>query len=653
MPEASEKLMIVDDEAGLRKVLSISLADRGYIVSTAASGQEALELFRREQPSIVLTDIKMPGMTGIELLEQIKTENPDTEVIMITGHGDMAIAIESLKLNATDFITKPIREDTLDIALKRACERIAMRRKLQQYTENLEALVQEKSARLIKAERVAAVSKVFEGLSSAIWNLAGDLKGGIAHFDEMPCLVAVHNAEKKIVAVNQLFQERLGDRTGSGSWEIYRGESGTPDNCPVARTISSGVGQRSQEVVEYRSGTEVPVIVHTSPVRSVQGETELVLEIAADISEVKRLQQQLSSTQQRYQQLFDEVPCYITVQDGHFRLKAANRQFKEDFDYETNAHCYRVYKNRESVCPDCPVEKTFEDGLTHQSEMVVTAKDGEQYNVLISTAPIRNSVGDVTQVMEMSTNITQIRKLQDHLSALGLKIGTISHGIKGLLTGLDGGMYLVETGFTKENQQKIQEGWETVKLMVSRIRSMILDILFYAKERELQWEKVDVLSFAQDVATTITTKMKRSNIQFFCRFDPEAREAEIDPGVVRSALISILENAAEACLEDRSGKPKEVIFGVRQDRKYIFFDVQDNGIGMSRKMQDKLFTLFHSSKGKHGTGLGLFFARKIIDQHGGSITVDSSPRKGSRFCVKIPRMPAAFLKSGPEETVPE
>ena len=90
-------ILLADDEEGIRKVLGISLADSGYEVLTAENGEEALKIFRDAGPSIVLTDIKMPGMDGIELLRKIKLENPDTEVIMITGHGDLDLAIKSLK----------------------------------------------------------------------------------------------------------------------------------------------------------------------------------------------------------------------------------------------------------------------------------------------------------------------------------------------------------------------------------------------------------------------------------------------------------------------------------------------------------------------------------------------------------------------------
>jgi signal transduction histidine kinase len=171
-------ILLVDDESGIRRLLGIALADMGYRVLTAKNGQEALDLFRQVSAPIVLSDIKMPGMDGIELLQAIKRYEPETEVIMITGHGDMDLAVKSLKFEATDFITKPISADALDVALRRANERIELRRQLKQYTEKLESLVAEKTRKLIDAERMAAVGQTVTGLSHAIKNITGGLTGG-------------------------------------------------------------------------------------------------------------------------------------------------------------------------------------------------------------------------------------------------------------------------------------------------------------------------------------------------------------------------------------------------------------------------------------------------------------------------------------------
>jgi signal transduction histidine kinase len=177
-PHHNTPLLLVDDEPGLRKVLGITLADLGYDVLMASDGKDGLRLFRSRLPSIVLSDVKMPGMSGIELLRAVKRIKPETEVIMITGHGDMDLAVRSLKFEATDFITKPIGDDALEIALKRAHERIVLREQLRQYTQNLEKLVAEKTHRLLDAQRMAAVGQTVAGISHSIKNIAGGLTGG-------------------------------------------------------------------------------------------------------------------------------------------------------------------------------------------------------------------------------------------------------------------------------------------------------------------------------------------------------------------------------------------------------------------------------------------------------------------------------------------
>jgi DNA-binding NtrC family response regulator len=138
-------ILIVDDEPDIRDVLAISLQDMGYRTVEAENAATAFTIFKKEKPQVVVTDIKMPGGSGIELLRKIKHENPETEVIMITGHGDMNLAIRSLKHDATDFITKPIHVEALEIALRRAREKITMRRRLQDYTRSLEQLVREEN----------------------------------------------------------------------------------------------------------------------------------------------------------------------------------------------------------------------------------------------------------------------------------------------------------------------------------------------------------------------------------------------------------------------------------------------------------------------------------------------------------------------------
>ena len=173
------KILIVDDEDGVRKVLSLSLEAAGYQVFTAANAPDALTEVARVLPEIVLADIRMPGMDGIELLKRIKSEHADTEVIMMTGHAELDLAVRSLQHEAADFITKPISYAALEVALKRVQEKAWMRAQLREYTENLERLVEEKSNRLIEAERMAAIGQTVAAIAHGVKNISGGLTGGM------------------------------------------------------------------------------------------------------------------------------------------------------------------------------------------------------------------------------------------------------------------------------------------------------------------------------------------------------------------------------------------------------------------------------------------------------------------------------------------
>jgi len=121
------QILIVDDEMDMLQLLKRSLEpDLNCKVETALSGEQALQLLERKIFDLVLADIKMPGMDGLELLELIKRENPDLTVVMMTGHGDIDMAVKAMKSGAYDFITKPFDHDALVLRLEKALERSSL-----------------------------------------------------------------------------------------------------------------------------------------------------------------------------------------------------------------------------------------------------------------------------------------------------------------------------------------------------------------------------------------------------------------------------------------------------------------------------------------------------------------------------------------------
>jgi histidine kinase len=130
-------------------------------------------------------------------------------------------------------------------------------------------------------------------------------------------------------------------------------------------------------------------------------------------------------SKEEYQTLFEEVPCQISVQDRDFRIIQVNRVFQERFGDRLGEYCYRAYKGRDEVCHVCAVEDTFQDGKPHFSEEVVLGKDGNPVYILVSTSPIFNEEGEVMAAIEMSTDITQVRLLEEELKRSEEKYRTL------------------------------------------------------------------------------------------------------------------------------------------------------------------------------------------------------------------------------------
>ncbi len=371
------------------------------------------------------------------------------------------------------------------------------------------------------------------------------------YFEMMPAYLTILDRDLKIVEANRRFRRDFGDFEGRQCFQVNRHRSERCENCPAERTFRDGQRHGIEEHFKNLSGQEVSLLVYTTPIRNDAGEITHVMKMATDITEIKVLQNQLRESRERYRQLFEEVPCYISMQDQDLRIVEANRQFREDFGDSLGSKCHQVYMHRNEACVPCVVKQTFEDGQVHQSEEVVTSRRGEHVNVLVYTSPVRDADGQIKNVIEMSTNITQIRQLQSQLASLGLVISSISHGIKGLLTSLDGGIYLVNTGLGKNDRKRFEQGWKMVERNVTRIRRMVLDLLYYAKDRVPEWETTSALAVAEEVCEVMRGKAAELGIAFQCEFDRSAGEFDADAKAVTSYqfLVDHLQGIANGYIE--------------------------------------------------------------------------------------------------------
>lgn len=271
-----KKILIIDDEESARELLKLTLEADGFEVCTAEDGWKGLEIFETIQPDVVLTDIKMPGIDGIEVLRRLKQLSSDVEVIVITGHGEMELAIKALQLEASDFINKPISDQALSVALRRAKEKLWMRRKLREYTNNLECMLKEATEEIKKRHDFEheLIHTSMDGI------IANDVKGNIIIFNEGASRICGYTQEdaRCYMNVTQLYPAGEAQTVKS---KIIGEECGGP-----GRLINYETRLFSKD------GRLVPILLSATVVYE-DGCEVATVGFFKDLTEIKRLQQEL------------------------------------------------------------------------------------------------------------------------------------------------------------------------------------------------------------------------------------------------------------------------------------------------------------------------------------------------------------------------
>ena len=226
--------------------------------------------------------------------------------------------------------------------------------------------------------------------------------------DVMPCLLSVQDPELRIIDTNDLFRRNFGDREGEYCYQVYKNNDAPCPECPVLQTFRDGQMHTSEETVLNKAGEEERVVVTSAPLMDDQGDVRAVVEMSTNITELKTLQIELERTHRDYKRLFDHVPCYISLINRDLKVVQSNALYRQDFVAENGSFCYQICKDRETPCPNCIVRETFADGQMHSKEETLTTWDHRKVDAIVHTMPLRNQSGEITAVVEMFTDITEV-----------------------------------------------------------------------------------------------------------------------------------------------------------------------------------------------------------------------------------------------------
>jgi signal transduction histidine kinase len=223
----------------------------------------------------------------------------------------------------------------------------------------------------------------------------------------------------------------------------------------------------------------------------------------------------------------------------------------------------------------------------------------------------------------------------ERLAAIGQTIATLSHHIKNILQGIRGGSYLIDLGLNEKDEIIVRRGWTIVEKNQTKIYNLVMDMLSFSKDREPALEPADLNETVGDVVELMQSRAAELGVALEHRPSPTMPRVLIDPEGIHRAVLNIVTNAIDAC-ESTNDARVCVAAEWDEDASIARIRISDNGIGIDESDIDSIFQLFASSKGSRGTGLGLPVSRKIIAEHGGTITVSSQPRQGSTFLIELP-----------------
>ena len=523
------RILIVDDEEDLCVRIKRVLEKKGYQAAIAYDGVEGWDYFKNNRVDMAIVDIRMPKMSGLEMLKKCQEISDDFVSIIITGHGNHEKAIEALKLGALNYLRKPVSLEELIVSVKKGIELLTFRRGLsarrreleietalkEQYAKNLEKIVDERIKELRREKKFS------ENIIAT-----------------MPACLLIVDKDLRIKSANRAF------------YEIFQAEAGSKEmiGSRITDVLGGGDGGSSNELIKlfgiedrvksfelyYQSGKPGERIFNITTGGMFFAEAEELV-ILQDITERKKAEQEL--------------------RDAYQKLKATHQQ------------------------------------LIQSSKM----------------------------------------------AAMGQLAAGISHELNQPLTGVKG--FAQAALLDLKEDSSIRSDLNKILKQADRMNAIIKNVHSFAKKSEFKIAEIDINKPIADSFILLAEQLKMHNIRVNKSLTSNLPPIQADHNQLQQVFINLITNARDAIDSKKDPQGGRIIIEtcLSRDKKRIEIIFQDTGEGISQENIEHIFNPFFTTKSPNrGMGLGLSIVHRIIEEHKGTIAIESKDGEGMRFKITLP-----------------
>jgi PAS domain S-box-containing protein len=667
-PRPRARLLVVDDDPKVTAALCQVLAEQGFDTAGVDTAVAALAALQQQEFDVLLTDMNMSQMGGMELLRAVQDIDTQIVTIMMTGHGTIETAVEAMKLGAFDYVQKPLKMAQILPVLSRALEMRRLRRENLELRETVD--VYELSTAIgLTLDVDTILDKVID---TALRQCGADEASILLPTDDGAGLyvAAVRGGRRQ-----PILGERLTAAQGIAAWVVEQRQplilNGPVDDPRFSPPFPRAEIQCAVAVPMTVAGQCIGVlnVNATQPRRpftpgQVKALTVLAataapaLKAASLYAKLHASEQRLLESEERLREITDNLPLVLWMSSGDgSRNLYINRAYESIWERPREA---LKANPRDWLAPVHAEDRETVLGLMaklHTGEPVsigyrLVRRNGDIRFIEDHAVPMLDETGNVRRIVGFAEDVTERKLLEaqlrqaQKLEAVGQLAGGVAHDFNNLLTIITGySEILLATSMDAEQQR---DCLREIHRAGERAGSLTRQLLAFSRKQILQPVVLNLNVLVHDMEKMLR-RLIGEDIDLASSLDPGLGRVKADPGQLEQVILNLVVNARDAMpagghltIETRNveldGDYAHSHAEV-QPGNYVLLAVTDTGIGMDETTRARIFEPFFTTKevGK-GTGLGLATVHGIVKQSGGSIEVYSEPGRGSTFKIYLPRL---------------